>query len=81
MRVSIIVNDHGTAQTIAVLSRQMAVVPEGASLTWRVEVVQERVPGRDRALVNERRSVSPVGAFLEEAVPVLRNRLRSETRC
>ena len=50
-------------------------------LVGDLEIVQERVPTGDRALVDEGRTVGPVRTLLEEAVPVLRNRLRSETRC
>ena len=41
------------------------------SLVASGEVVQERVPRRDRALIHKGRAICPVRALLEEAVPVL----------
>ena len=41
MRVVRVVDDEGTTKTITVLRRQVAVVPEGASLIRNREVVQE----------------------------------------
>ena len=49
----------------------MTVVPERARLIRDGEVVEERVPRSDRALVHEGTTVCPVGALLEEAMPVL----------
>ena len=43
------------------------------SLVESSEVVQERVPRRDRALIHEGRAICPVRALLEEAVPVLKD--------
>ena len=71
MRVIGVVDDEGATKTVAVLSRQVAVVPERAGLVRRGEVVEEGVAGRDRALVDERGTVGPVGTLLEETVPVL----------
>ena len=71
MRVVRIIDDHRTTETIAVLGRQVAVVPESTSLVGGGEVVEEGVARRNGTLVDERRTVGPVGALLEEAVPVL----------
>jgi hypothetical protein len=65
-----------TAETIAVLRRQMRVVPIRASLIRNLEVVQEGVTGGDRTLSDERRSVGPVSVLLEKTVPVLISRHR-----
>ena len=72
VRVVRVVDDHRTTETIAVLSRQVAVVPESARLAGSREIIKEGVPGRDGALVHERGAVSPVGTGLEQAVPVLK---------
>ena len=71
MRVIGIVDDESTTEAVTVLGRQMAVVPESTSLVGRREVVQERVVSRNGALADHGHTVSPVGALLEEAVPVL----------
>ena len=44
VRVFWVVYDECTSQTVAVLGRQVAMVPEGTSLVRNVEVVQERIP-------------------------------------
>ena len=49
-------------------------------LVCRGEVVQERVSCRDRTLVDEGGAVGPVGALLEETVPVLRGRTHGRVR-
>jgi hypothetical protein len=49
----------------------MRVVPECARLIRDAELVQERMARRDRALVDAHRSVSPVGTFLEQTMPML----------
>jgi hypothetical protein len=49
----------------------MRVVPECARLIRDAELVQERMAGRDRALVDAHRTVSPVGTFLEQTMPML----------
>ena len=71
VRIIGVVDNHCTTETVAVLSCEMAVVPVRAGLVGDVEVVQERVPCRDGALVHKGSPVGPVGAFLEETVPVL----------
>ena len=77
VRVVGVVHDHRSAETIAVLSRQVAVVPEGAGLVRRREVVEEGVVLRDGALVHKRGTVRPVRALLEETVPVLVEKRRA----
>ena len=62
---------QNSPESIAVLRRQMAMVPEGTSLVRNVEVVQEKIPWRDRTLCNKRRAIGPIGTLLEESVPVL----------
>ena len=74
MRVIGVVDDEGATKTVAVLSRQVAVVPESAGLVGCGEVVQERIVLRDRTLVDESRAVSVVRPLLEEPVPVLDKR-------
>ncbi len=49
------------------------------SLARDMEVIQKRMPGRDRTLIHEGRAICPVGALLEETVPVLRERISSCT--
>ena len=49
------------------------------SLVRDLEVVQERVASRDRALVHEGGAIGPVRALLEETVPVLQFRSMSAT--
>ena len=91
MRVIGIVDNNGAPQAVAVLRRQMAMVPEGACRTYKklgsghhnastnsltgligdLEVVQKRVPAGNRTLVDEGRTVGPIRALLEEAVPML----------
>ena len=71
MRVVRVIDDHRTTETVAILGRQMTVVPERARLIRDGEVVEERVPRSDRALVHECGSVRPVRALLIDAVPVL----------
>lgn len=67
-----VINDQRATQTIAVLSGQMAVIPEGTRLVGHLEVVEERISSSDGALVNEGGAVCPVAATLEETVPVLK---------
>lgn len=71
MRIMRIVDNEGPAQTIAVLSRQMAVIPEGAGLIWYIKVVKERVFTGDGALRDECGTISPVSSLLEEPMPML----------
>ena len=78
MRVLGVVNNHGATETVAVLCRQVAVVPERAGLVIGGEFVRERVASGDRALVDEGTAVSPVGGALEHAVPVLKEDDRSQ---
>ena len=78
MRVVRIIDDHRTTETIAVLGRQVTVVPERARLIGDGEVVEERVPRSNRALIHESRSVRPVCPFLVDAVPKLHMTLEIE---
>ena len=78
MRVVRVVDDHRTTETITVLGRQVTVVPERARLVGDSEVVEERVPRSDRALVHECGSVRPVRPLLIDAVPVLHTTLDIE---
>ena len=66
-----IVYNECTTKSVAVLSRQVTVIPEGTGLVSDGEVVQERVPSDNRALGYEGRAISPCGPLLEESVPVL----------
>ena len=75
-----VVHHERATETVAVLCRQMAVVPEGAGLTSRGEIVQERVARGDRALVNHRRAISIVGALLEQSMPMLQKQDISGTK-
>ena len=43
VRVEEIVDHHRTTQTIAVLRRQMRMIPERAGLPCRLELIQERM--------------------------------------
>jgi hypothetical protein len=49
----------------------VGVVPEGTSLVWDLEVVQERVSWCDRALGDANRTIIVARSCLEEAMPVL----------
>ena len=40
-----------------------------------VEVVKERMSGRNRALVDERNTICPISSRLEESVPVLNSEI------
>jgi hypothetical protein len=62
-----IVDDHGTAQAIAVLGSKVRMVPERSGLTRSGEVVKERITGSDRALIHKGRSVGPIRALLEHS--------------
>lgn len=73
MGVVRVVDNEGATETVAVLGRQVAVVPESTRLAGGSEVVEEGVAGRNGALVYERGTVGPVGAGLEETVPVLKS--------
>ena len=75
MGVVRVIDDHRTTETIAVLGRQVTVVPERACLVGDGKVVQERVPRSNWALVHERRSVRPVCPFLVDPVPMLHTTL------
>ena len=77
MRVVGVVYNHRATKTVTVLGRQVAMVPEGPGLPSGSEVVQERIILRDGALVYKCRTVGPVGALLEETMPVLQLRLVS----
>ena len=71
MRVIWVVYDHRPPETIAVLGRQVTVIPEGTSLVGRGKIVQERVVDGDGALSDHGHTIIVVRALLEEAVPVL----------
>lgn len=71
MGVVRIVDDKGAPQPITVLHGQVGMVPEGTSLVDRVKVVDERVSRRNWALVDKSRSIGPVCARLEKAMPML----------
>ncbi len=67
-----VVHHQRPAKPVTVLGGQVAVIPEGASLTCSGEVVQERVSLGDRALVDRCGPICPVSPFLEESMPVLK---------
>jgi len=69
-RVVGIVDDERAAQPVTVLCREMAVIPKGSCLVGEVEVIQESLIGRDRALCNHGRAIISCGSCLEETVPV-----------
>ena len=71
MGVVRVIDDHRTTETVAVLGRQMTVVPEGTCLIGDVEVVQEGVPRGDGTLCDEGRAVCPRRALLKETMPML----------
>lgn len=71
VRILWVIDDKRTPQTVAVLSGQMRVIPEGSRLIGSSEVVQERVTRRDRALSHEGDTVVLIGRVLEQAMPVL----------
>ena len=71
-----IVYDECTTKSVAVLSRQVTVVPESASLARSREVVEEGVACRDRALAHHGWTISPVGALLEKTMPVLQVKIK-----
>ena len=71
VRVIGVVDYKRTTEAVAVLRRNVRVVPVRASLVRGVEVVQERVASGNRALVDESGTIGPVGVLLEQAVPML----------
>ena len=71
MRIIGVVDNESTTEAVAVLGRQMAMVPESTSLVRRREVVQERVVSRNGALGDHGHTVGIVGTFLEESMPML----------
>ena len=71
MRVVWVVDNHGAAEPVAVLGRQMTVIPEGSRLVGSGEIVEEGISCGDGALVHKCWTIRPVGAFLEEPMPVL----------
>ena len=71
VRIVRVIHNERAAKSVAVLSGEVAMVPVSPGLVRDVEVVEERVARGDRALVHEGCTVSPVGAGLEEAMPVL----------
>ncbi len=71
VRIVRVVHNERTTETVTVLCRQVAVVPESTSLVRRGEVIQERVALRDGALVHHSRTIGPVGPLLEQTMPVL----------
>ena len=60
-----VVDHHRAAQAIAVLRRNVRVVPVRAGLVGGSEVVEEGVASGDGALVDKRCTVGPVGVLLE----------------
>ena len=66
-----IVYNECTTKSVAVLSRQVTVIPEGTGLVSDGEVIQERVSSDNRALGYEGRTISPCRPSLEETVPML----------
>ena len=71
MGIMWVIYHQWSAQAIAILGHEVAVVPERARLIRDSEVVEERVPRSNRALVHESRPVRPVCPFLVDAVPML----------
>ena len=71
MRVVRVVHNKRTTEPVAVLSRQMTVVPEGTCLVGDIEVVQEGVPRGDGTLCDEGGAVCPRRALLKETMPML----------
>lgn len=70
MRIVGVVDDHRSSEAITILGLEMAVIPERPSLIGAIEVVQECMPGGNRALVHERNTICPVRSSLEETMPV-----------
>ena len=67
-----VIHDHGPAETVAILSGQMAVVPERTRLIDRRKIVGKRITGGNWALVHEGSAVRPIGALLENTMKMLR---------
>lgn len=63
-------NDERAPQTVAILSRQMRVIPVRARLPNDRKVIKETTVRGDGALRNKCRSVGPVPDTLEDAVPM-----------
>ena len=74
VRIIRIVDDHGPAKAVAILGRQMAVVPERARLVETGELILERVAGGDRTLVHHGSAILPVGTGLIDSVEMLDGR-------
>ena len=74
-----IVYNECTTKSVAVLSRQVTVIPEGTGLVSNGEVIQERVTSDNRALGYEGGAISPCGPLLEESVPML-GEINEQTR-
>jgi len=68
MRVIRIIYNQGTTQAITVLSLEMAVIPIGARLVQRIEIIQEALVWYEGALGDEGRAVDEIRALLEDTV-------------
>ena len=71
VRVFWVVYDECTSQTIAILGRQVAMVPEGTGLIRNVKVVKERIVRNNRTLIDKGWTVGPICPCLEETMPML----------
>jgi hypothetical protein len=56
------------------LRRVVRMIPEGARLASRLEIVLEGLSSRNRTLIDKRWTIGPGRVLLEEAVPVLSKR-------
>ena len=81
MRVIRVIHDYGAPQAITILSGQVAMVPERAGLIGSRKCIREGVVGGDGALVDERGAICPVGAGLEQSVPMLRGDKLMSIQC
>ena len=75
VRVLGVVDHHRSTQTIAVLCRNVRMVPVRARLIGSGEFVEEGVAGGDGALIDESSAIGPVGVLLEQTVPMLRENI------
>lgn len=66
-----VIDNEWASKTVAVLSGQVAMIPESTGLVHCGEVIEERIARGNRTLVDKGRTVSPVGTLLEEAMPML----------
>jgi hypothetical protein len=70
-RVMWIIHHQWATQAITVLRPHVRMIPERLRLIGNNELVLERIARRDRAPANERRTIRPNRAPLEQTVPVL----------